>query len=215
MAAIQAERVREIFELHPQDISVLPSSLRRRSDGMIEWTSTDRHSGLAGILTETDERYVAAQALYCATSLVAVGRTHQLQTPTPGSTSKIGRRFGSRYFAGIMADSGSTKYLHSSARRKAFTSHSGRPPETRRAHGGGMPSLGGRGKIRARVEFGFPPNNSPIAFSSRETDGDAPLLPGVRDMHRPGMEYLTNLYAIRWGSTLIPTVRDQGHLFIS
>ena len=74
--------------------------------------------------------------------------------------------------------------------------------------------MGGRIEITASVIFGFSLNDSPVSFNSLETDGDAPLLFGVRDMHRLGMEYLTNLYAIRCGSTIIPIVRDHGHLFI-
>lgn len=113
-----------------------------------------------------------------------------------------------------MADSGSSESLHESAQWKAFVSHTGRPHEIRRVKGGGMSFLGGRNKITASVAFEFPLNSSIISFYSLETYGDAPLLLGARDMHWLGMEYLTNLYAIRCGSTLIPIVRDQGHLFI-
>lgn len=104
--------------------------------------------------------------------------------------------------------------MHGAAQRQAFTCHTGRPLEVRRAHGGGISSLGGRNKITASVEFNFRMNSSLVYSSSFETDGDAPLLLGVRDMHRLGMEYLTNLYAIRCGNSLITIVRDQGHLFI-
>ena len=214
MAAVNTERGREIIELESQDVRVLSSSLRQRPDGMIDWISTNGLSGVAGILPDNDARAVAAQARYAKSSISTIGRTHKLQTPTSDSMSKIGRRFGSKSFAGIMVDSGSTESLHGSAQRYAFSSHTGRPPEIRRAQGGGISSLGGRNEITASVNFGFPLNDSIVSFNSLETDGDAPLLLGVRDMHRLGMEYLTNLYAIRCGSTIIPVVRDQGHLFI-
>ena len=120
MAAVNTERGREIVELQSQDIRVLSNSLKQRSDGMIEWISTDERSGIAGIFPDRDDRAVSAQDRYAKSSMRAIGRTHKLQTPTSDSMSKIGRRFGSKSFAGIMVDSGSAESLHGSAQRRAF-----------------------------------------------------------------------------------------------
>ena len=86
---MNTERGREIVELQSQDIRVLSSSLKQRSDGMIEWVSTNGRSGIAGIFPDRDERAVAAQARYAESSMRAIGRTHKLQTPTSDSMSKI------------------------------------------------------------------------------------------------------------------------------
>lgn len=64
------------------------------------------------------------------------------------------------------------------------------------------------------MNVGFPLNDLLVSFNSLETDGEAPLLLGARDMHLLGVKYLTNLYVIRCGSIIIPIVRDQSHLFI-
>lgn len=110
MAAVNTEHGREIVELNSKEISVLPSALKNRSDGMISWTSTDGRYGIAEIFPDTEARAVAAQTRYCSASLSAIGRTHMLQTPSSDSISKIGRptgadrRFGSKSFAGIMVD---------------------------------------------------------------------------------------------------------------
>lgn len=96
-----------------------------------------------------------------------------------------------------MVDSGSNESLYGSFQLKYVAFHTGRPTEIRRAKAGGISSLGDRNNITASVIFGFPLNNSIVSFSSLEIGDDAPLLLGVHNMHRLGMEYLTNLYEIR------------------
>lgn len=51
-------------------------------------------------------------------------------------------------------------------------------------------------------------------FKSLESEGDAPLLFGLKDMQRMGMIYDATSYTIRCGDSLIPVIRDRGHLFI-
>ena len=178
MAAVHTERGREIVELESQDVLILPDSLKQLDNGMINWRDVSGKSGMAGVLPETDKRSIEAQRKYGQASRSTIGRTHSLQTPTSKSMSRIGRRFGPDRFAGILVDSGSSESLHGTAQRRAFAAHTGRPPNVRRAKEGGISSMGGKSKILASVEFGFPLNNSVTSFASLETDGDAPLLLG-------------------------------------
>lgn len=85
MAAIDTEHVREIVEIESQDIRVLFSQLKQRSDGFIAWASIDGITGVSGVLPDTDLRSKAAQASYSLTSMDFIGRTHNMQTPTSNS----------------------------------------------------------------------------------------------------------------------------------
>lgn len=204
MAAVSRERGREIVEFKSEDIPVLPSSLKLRSDGMISWMSTDGRCGIAEILPESGERNMDTKARYRTASIAAIGSTNMLQTPTYDSMSRIRSTHQVQIIRGYY---GRFKIYRVVARVSTAPSLYCSYRQTVRSSSSSWWSyiLALRPKQNLK-------NHSLSSFLSLETDGDAPLLLGIRVMYRLGMKYLTNLYLIRFGTTLVPIVH-KGHLF--
>jgi transposase InsO family protein len=118
-------------------------------------------------------------------------------------------------FSGVLIDGGSTGSVAPLSQLMAYRQFSGFPAPIRRTQTTVLRSMHGASQIIGAVDIRFPVGEHFFEFTARVVLTDAPLLLGLREMNKLGIDCLNTVGRLwhRSSGQMWPLVLDRGHLW--
>lgn len=180
--------------------SFLSHIATRSADAGWNWPTWDRDKGSVAYGEGVDSAY---------------GRPHKAEEQRQEESFASDVAYPTSEFFGIMLDSGSTTSVVSERQLQAYRNWTGYATTLQPLANARLSSMHGSGRILGLSEFRFPFADSFRSFHARVSNGDSPLILGLSDHRRLGMNVCSISNTVTMGDgSILPLKSMRGHLFL-